>query len=85
MNKQNYSMCYDTGFCDMLSRYAAIKPIGSKAKQESSIPISIVGVGNTQIKSIHGIFQVKLPLFNVSEAAFSGVYLDKITVKFLQY
>ena len=31
----------------MLPRYAAIKSIGSRAKQESSIPISIGGVGNT--------------------------------------
>ena len=67
-----------------MSRYTAIKSIGSRAKQESSIPISIDGVGNTEVKSNHGIFQVKLPLFNGSEATFSKVCLDQITVKFPQ-
>ena len=85
VNKQNYSLFYDTGCCDMVSRYAAIKSIGSRAKQESSIPISIGGVGNTEVKSNHGIFQVKLSLFNGSEGTFSGVCLDQITVKFHQY
>ena len=85
INKQNYSLFYGTGCCDMVSRYAAIKSIGSRAKQESSIPISIGGVGNTEVKSNHGIFQVKLPLFNGSEATLSGVCLDQITVKFPQY
>ena len=69
----------------MVSRYAAIKSIGSRAKQESSIPVSICGVGNTQFKSNHGIFQVKLLLFNGSEATFSVVCLDQITVMFPQY
>ena len=40
---------------------------------------------NTQVKSNHGIFQVKLALFNGSEATFSGICLDQITVKFPQY
>ena len=83
MNKQNYSLFYDTGCCDMASRYAAIKSIGSKAKQESSIPISIGGVKNTAVKSNHSIFQVKLPLVNGLGAIFNSVCLDQITVKFL--
>ena len=85
VNKQNYSLFYDTGCCDMVSRYAAIKLIGPRAKHESSIPISISRAGNARVKSNHGIFQVKLPLFNGSEVAFSGVCLDQITVKFPQY
>ena len=85
VNKKKYSLFYDTGCCDMVSRYAAIKSIGSRAKQESSVPISIGGVGNAQVKSNHGIYQVKLPLFNGSDATFSGVCLDEITVKFPQY
>ena len=86
MNKQDYSLFYDTGCCDMVSRYAAIKSIGSRTKQESSIPISIGGVRNTEVKSNDGIFQVKLPLFNGSEATFTRVCsFDQITVKFPQY
>ena len=85
MNKQNYSLLDNTGCCDMGSTYVAIKPIGSRAKQESFIPVSIGGVGNAQVKSNHGILWVKFPLFNGSEATFSTVCLDQITVKFHQY
>ena len=85
VNKKDNSLLFDTGCCDMVPRYAAMKSIGSRAKQESSIPISIGGVGNTEVKSNYGIFQVNLPLFNGSEATFSGVSLDQITVKFPQY
>ena len=70
----------------MVSRYAAIKSIGSRTNQESSIPISIGGVRNTEVKSNDGIFQVKLPLFNGSEGTFTRVCsFDQITVKFPQY
>ena len=47
----------------MVSRYAVIKSIESRAEQESSVPISTGGVGNAEVKSNHGIFQVKLPLW----------------------
>ena len=65
----------------MVSRYTAIQSIESRAKQKSSIPRSIGGVGNTQVKSNHGIFKVKLLLFNGSEATFSGLCLDHIAVR----
>ena len=85
VNNQNCSLFYDTSCCDMASRYAAVKSIVSRAKQESCIPISIIGAGNAQVKLNHDIFQVKIPLFNSSEATFSGVCLDQITVKFPQH
>ena len=50
------TLFYDTSCCDMVPRHAAIKSIGSKAIQESSIPISIGGVKNTAVKSNHGAF-----------------------------
>ena len=69
----------------MVSRCNAVKSIGSRAAQESSMPISIGGVGNSMIKSNHGIFLVRLPLFNGADAVFSGVCIDQITVEFLYY
>ena len=69
----------------MVSRYPAIKSIGSTAKQGSFIPISIGGVGSTKVKPNYHIFQIKLPVPNGSEATFSGVCLDQITIKFSQY
>ena len=69
----------------MVSKYDAIKSIGSRAVQESSMPISIGGVGNSTINSNHRIFQVRLPLFNGSDAVFSGVCIEQITVEFPHY
>ena len=83
MNKQNYSLLDNTSCSDMGSRYEVIKSIGSRAKQESFIPASVGGIGNAQVKSNHGIFWVKPPLTNGSEA--SSRRLHQITVKFHQY
>ena len=69
----------------MMSRYDAVKSIGSRAVQESVIPISIGWVGNSMIKSNHGIFQVPLLLFNGSNAVFIAVFMDQITVGFPHY
>ena len=49
------------------------------------MPISIGGVGDSMIKSNHGLFQVPLPFFNGSNAVFSGVCMDQITVEFPHY
>ena len=48
----------------MDSRYNAIKTIGDRAVQKLSGPISIGGVDNAEIKTTHGIYRVKLSLFN---------------------
>ena len=69
----------------MVSRYDGVKSIGYRAVQESSMPISIGGVGNSMIKSIHGIFKVRLPLFNGSDSLLSGACIDQITVEFPRY
>ena len=85
VEKQLYSLFYDTGCCDMVSRYQAVKSIGARASKEISGPISVGGVGNSQIQTSLGIYKVQLPSFNGSEATFSGVCMDQITVKFPQY
>ena len=85
VEQQQYSLFYDTGCSEMVLRYDAIKRIGNRAIEELPGPISIGGVGNSQVKTKHGIYQVKLPLFNGNEATLSGVCLDQITVKFPNY
>ena len=76
VEKQLYSLFYDTGCCDMVSRYQAVKSIGARASKEISGPISVGGVGNSQIQTNLEIYKVQLPLFNGSEATFSGVCMD---------
>ena len=85
VDKKLYYLFYDTGCCCMVSRYDAIKSIGSRAVQESSMPISIGGVDNSMIKSNYGIFQVRFPLFNGSDKVFSGVCIDQMTVESSHY
>ena len=85
VGQQQYSRFYETGCCNKVSRYNAIKTIGDRAVQKLPGPISIGGVGNAEIKTTHGIYRVKLPLFNRNDAVFKGVCLDQITVQFPKY
>ena len=85
LEQHEYSLFHDTGCCDMVSRYAAIKSIGKRASKEFFGPITLGGVGNALITSSHGTYQVKLQLFNGNDAVVSGVCLDQITVEFPKY
>ena len=69
----------------MVSQCAAIKLIEKRASKEFSGPVTLGGVGNAHITSIHGTYQVKPPLFNGNDAVLSGVCLDQITVEFPKY
>ena len=69
----------------MVSRYNVIKTIGNRAVQELPGPVSIGGVGNTEVKTTHGIYRVKLPLFNGNDAISIGVCLGQMTVQFPKY
>ena len=60
----------------MVSRYNTIKAIGGRAVQELSVPLSISGVGNAEVKTTHGTYRVKLPLFNGNDTLFSSVCLN---------
>ena len=47
--------------------------------------MTLGGVGNAQITSSHGNYQVKFRLFNGSDAVLSGVSFNQITVEFPKY
>ena len=76
MEQHEYSLFCDTGCCDMVSRYAAIKSVGKRASKEFHGPVTLGGFGNAQITSNHGPYKVKLPLFNGNDAELSSVCLD---------
>ena len=59
-----------------------MKEIGSRASKGVSGPISIGSIGNSQVQTNYGIYRVKLSLFNGSEATFTGLCMDQITVEF---
>ena len=55
---QNFTIFFDTGCSDMVSRYNAIQRIGDKARLEVEGPILLGGVGDVKTESQHGIYQV---------------------------
>jgi len=83
VNKQRYTLFFDSGCGDFVSRYKSVKNIG--AKLEAKGPINLGGVGGITTKSTHGIYTVKLPLVNGDFATMTGVCLDKITSTFPTY
>ena len=81
VEQQEDSLFYDTGCFDMVSWYAPIKSIGKRASKGFSGPVTL-GVGNVQITSSHGTYQVKLPIFNGNDVVLSSVCLEQIRVEF---
>ena len=63
INGKRYSVFFDSGCGDFVSRYEAIKRLGTNARQELPGPIKIGGVGGINTESQHGIYSVKIPLF----------------------
>ena len=82
VNSEPFTIFYETGCGNMVSKFSAIKRLGKKAKQECKGPIKL---GCVQTESPYGIYQIKLPLINGSEATLSGVCLENITNDFPVY
>ena len=85
INNQRYSIFFDSGCGDFVSRYKAVCSLTTNATQEYPGPITIGGVGGLTSLSQHGIYKVKIPLHDGSQATMSGVCLDNITSTFPTY
>ena len=85
VDDHQFTIFFDTGCSDMVSRYDAIKRIGGRAKLELKGPTLLGGVGNVKTESKHGIYQVRLPMHNNKNAVLTGVCLDQITNTFPSY
>ena len=78
---------FDTGCGDIVvkrSAMEALKRIG-RANQEVPGPISMSGVGDVRSVTNYGVYSVCLPLRDGSNAVFSGVCMDKVTMEFPSY
>ena len=73
LNDSTFALFFDTG-----CRYSAVQKIQDRSCQEISGPINLGGVGECKMESPHGIYQVKLPLYNGKNAVLSGICLDKM-------
>jgi len=85
INNNDLVIFYDNGCSDFVVSHKAIQLLGPHATQLSSHPVTIGGVGNTQTHSTRGVYNVKIPLHDGTEASFSGVCLEKITETFPTY
>ena len=84
---ERYNIFYDNGCKKFVSRYSAIKRLGSRATLLKEGPIGIGGVGGMQMTTPHGIYQIKLPtrIMGDYQAQVSGTCMDMITEKFPLY
>ena len=80
-----YTLFYDSGCGDFVSRKSAIDRIGDYAKLEYDGPVQLGGVGGISTESQNGIYAVTLPLKDGNAATMTGVCLDEITTKFPDY
>ena len=82
VNGKRYSIFFDSGCGDFVTRQEAVINLGLRAVQERPGPIKLGGVGGISTESTHGIYTVKLPLFTGQNVHLSGVCLDEITGDF---
>ena len=80
-----YSIFYDSGCNDFISRFDAVRNLGNRAVQVCPGPIRIGGVGGISTETPHGIFNVSIPLKNGNDAKMSGICMNKITATFPTY
>ena len=85
IDQKTYSVFYDSGFGNFISRYDAIKNLGSRATQICPGPIRLGGVGGISTETPHGIHSVKIPLKFGGDATMSGICMDRITTTFPNY
>ena len=85
IDNNDFTIFFDNGCSDFVVSHKAIELLGPRAKQLSSQPVTIGGVGTIRAHSDDGIYNVKIPLHNGTEASFSGVCLEKITETFPTY
>ena len=78
---------FDTGCGDIVVRKAIMDKLIKigRARQEVSNPVTMSGVGDVKSDNNYGIYSVCLPMKDGSNAVFSGVCMDKVTMKFPSY
>lgn len=85
IDKKPFTVFFDTGCSDFVSRHEAVQKISERSHQEIKGPIDIGGVGDSVVVSEYGVYEVKIPLHNGENAVFFGVCLEKITACFPDY
>ena len=85
IDNKKFLIFFDSGCGKFLVRYKAIQKLGNRATLHIPPPLRIGGVGGIVVKSPYGAYNVKLPLYNGTDASFTGTCLEKLTEEFPQY
>ena len=85
VNNKRYTIFFDNGCFDFISKFQVVKQLGDRAHQEYSGAIQMGGVGGMTCETSHGIYSVKLPMINGNDATMTGTCMDRITLKFPMY
>ena len=81
------NLFFDTGCSELVSKWGGILNLEklNRASRERDGPIVLGGVGNEKTMCQYGMYKVKLPLHNGTEAVMSGPCIDHVTYKFPMY
>ena len=85
VDAKEYSIFYDSGCGDFVSRFSAVQRLGIRAKQENKGPITLCGVGGVKTQCPHGVYSVKLPNHEGADITLSGICIEQITEEFPIY
>ena len=85
IDDHSYTIFYDSGCSDFISRHQAVQQLGSRTTQRFDGKIKMGGIGGVTSESAHGIYSVSIPLRNGGDAVITGVCMDKITQTFPYY
>ena len=87
IQNKNSNLFLDSVYGDLMYKKEAVMILESmgRATKIYDGPLTLSGVGDNKTSCKHGLFSVKLPLFNGREVNLSGVCLDKITSEFPNY
>ena len=85
VGNKTFSLFYDFGCGDFVSRHNAIQRLGSRAFHLVEGRLKVIGVGDVQTQARHGVYGIKLPLADGGEASMAGRCMDRITETFPTY
>ena len=85
INNRTYTIFYDSGCSDFISRFEAVKHLGFNAVQQFSGDIQMGGVGGSINVTSHGIYKITIPLRLGCNAIMTGPCMDRITETFPCY
>ncbi|XP_066931129.1 uncharacterized protein [Clytia hemisphaerica] len=85
INKRTYTIFYDSGCSDFISRFEAVRHLGSNAIKQFSGDISMGGVGGSVNITSHGVYTISIPLSHGVNAMMTGPCMDRITETFPSY